>query len=189
MESAMKFLGNTDAMIVDLRDHRGGYSETCDRFASYFFDAKKPVKFSDLFDRSTGKTIEVWSDKNTGGIRYTKPLYVLVNKMTASAGEAPAYVLQAYKRSITIGEPTYGIANMGNFFRVNDHFNSFIPYAQGRNPVTGTNWEKTGVVPEVKVSSATALQKAHTLAIEKLIDTASDEDKKMLSMALDRVKA
>ncbi len=190
IEATMKFLANTDAMIIDLREHRGGYSETADFFTSIFFDPKKPVKFWDVYDRLKDKKFAVWSSKTTMGLRYTKPIYVLISGATGSAGESVAYNLQAYKRSTTIGSKSYGIANMGNFFRINDHFMSLIPYAQGRNPVTGTNWEKVGVVPEVKASITESLIEAQKLALETLISAAQDPaDKAALNGALARLKA
>lgn len=190
IEASMKFLSNTDAMIIDLREHRGGYSETADFFTSIFFDPKKPVKFWDVYDRLRDKSYAVWSSKNTMGLRYTKPVYVLISGATGSAGECVAYNLQAYKRSTTIGSKSYGIANMGNFFRINDHFMSLIPFAQGRNPVTGTNWEKVGVVPEIKASITESLIEAQKLALENLISAAQDPaDKAALNGALARLKA
>ncbi|MEI7575350.1 MAG: S41 family peptidase [Armatimonadota bacterium] len=190
IQASMKFLSNTDAMIIDLREHRGGHSETADFFTSIFFDPKAPVKFWDVYDRLQDKKFAVWSSKNTMGLRYTKPIYVLISGATGSAGESVAYNLQAYKRSTTIGSKSYGIANMGNFFRINDHFMSLIPFAQGRNPVTGTNWEKVGVVPEIKASITESLVEAQKLALENLMSATQDpSDKAALSGALARLKA
>ena len=41
-----------------------------------------------------------------------------------------------------------------------------VPFARAVNPITRTNWEGTGVVPDVKVPAADALATALKLARE-----------------------
>jgi len=43
-----------------------------------------------------------------------------------------------------------------------------VPFARAINPTTHTNWEGTGVEPDVKVSAADAPDTAKKLAAEKL---------------------
>jgi C-terminal processing protease CtpA/Prc len=43
-----------------------------------------------------------------------------------------------------------------------------VPYAKAINPISKTNWEGTGVEPDVKVTAADALATAEKLAAEKL---------------------
>ena len=43
-----------------------------------------------------------------------------------------------------------------------------MPFAPAINPITRTNWEGTGVEPDVKVPAADALTAAQKLAAEKL---------------------
>jgi len=43
-----------------------------------------------------------------------------------------------------------------------------VPFAKSLDPVTKTNWEGTGVEPDVKVSAADALPTAEKLAMEKV---------------------
>jgi hypothetical protein len=43
-----------------------------------------------------------------------------------------------------------------------------VPFARAINPISKTNWEGTGVEPDVKVSAAEALATAQKLATEKL---------------------
>jgi C-terminal processing protease CtpA/Prc len=42
-----------------------------------------------------------------------------------------------------------------------------VPYARAINPISKTNWEGTGVEPDVKVSAAEALEVAKKLATKK----------------------
>ena len=52
--------------------------------------------------------------------------------------------------------------------RINDHFIIGVPFARAINPISKTNWEGTGVEPDVKVPAAEALATAQKLAAEKL---------------------
>jgi hypothetical protein len=42
-----------------------------------------------------------------------------------------------------------------------------VPFARAINPITKTNWEETGVEPDVKVSAEEALEVAKKLAAKK----------------------
>jgi len=42
------------------------------------------------------------------------------------------------------------------------------------NPITKTNWEGTGVEPDVKVSKEKALKTAHLMAVNKIAEKTSD---------------
>jgi C-terminal processing protease CtpA/Prc len=48
------------------------------------------------------------------------------------------------------------------------HFFIRIPFARFVNPITKTDWEGTGVEPDVKVSAAEALAVAEKLATRKI---------------------
>jgi C-terminal processing protease CtpA/Prc len=43
-----------------------------------------------------------------------------------------------------------------------------VPFAKSLDPVTKTNWEGTGVEPDVKVAASDALTRAQALAMEKI---------------------
>ena len=53
---------------------------------------------------------------------------------------------------------------------IDDHFSIGVPYARAINPVSKTNWEGTGVTPDVKAAAAdahsVALQMARRRALE-----------------------
>jgi retinol-binding protein 3 len=44
-----------------------------------------------------------------------------------------------------------------------------VPFARAINPISKTNWEGTGVEPDVKVPAVDALTTAQKLAAEKLV--------------------
>ena len=54
------------------------------------------------------------------------------------------------------------------FQAVDAHFSVAVPFARSINLTTKTNWEGTGVTPDVQVKSTEALQAAHRLAVNKI---------------------
>ncbi len=66
------------------------------------------------------------------------------------------------------GETTGGGANPGGVFAINNDFRMFIATGKAVNPITKTNWEGTGVKPEVETTAEDALEKAKALAAETI---------------------
>ncbi len=58
--------------------------------------------------------------------------------------------------------------------RVTAHVELFLPAGRPINPITGTNWEGTGVVPGIAVPSETALKVAHIAALKQVLETLGD---------------
>lgn len=191
-EAAMKFLADTDAMILDLRRNGGGSPDGVQLLCSYFFD-EKPVHLNSLLfrDKDKVRTEEFWTLKKVAGPRYVgKDLFVLVGPRTGSGAEECAYNLQQLKRGTIFGEKTWGGANPGGTVRLNDHFSAFIPVGRAQNPYTKTNWEGVGVVPDVKIEQAKALKEAHIAAIRALLGkTKEKDDIDRLQQALSSVEA
>jgi len=48
-----------------------------------------------------------------------------------------------------------------------------VPHARSINPVTGTNWEGTGVVPDIAAPAAEALAVAYRMALAHVLTTAT----------------
>ncbi len=76
--------------------------------------------------------------------------------------------LQQLKRATIVGERTRGGAHAREGFRVHPHLEATISVARAVNPVTGTNWEGTGVTPDVEVPADQARDWAHRHATERL---------------------
>lgn len=84
----------------------------------------------------------------------------LIRKNLASGAEEFSYNLQNLKRATLVGETTGGGAHPVRQEAVDDDFRVGIPYARAVNPVSQTNWEGTGVAPDVKVAADKALDTA-----------------------------
>ncbi len=165
--AAMAFVAHTNALIFDLRDNGGGQPAMVSLIASYLF--AQPTHLNDLYNRHENTTTQYWTNAWVPGARMTKqPVYVLTSHRTFSGGEEFTYDLQTQKRAIVVGEVTGGGAHPVSGHLVADYFMVGVPFATAINPITKTNWEGTGVTPDVKVAAVDALATAEKLATEKI---------------------
>jgi hypothetical protein len=165
--AAMNFLAHADALIFDLRDNGGGDPRMVALIATYLFD--HPVHLSDIYNRREDSTTQYWTLPYVPGKRLAStPAFVLTSGRTFSGAEDFAYNLQAIQRVTVIGETTGGGAHPTMFQPVDAHFSVAGPFARSINLTTKTNWEGTGVTPDVQVKSTEALQAAHRLAVNKI---------------------
>lgn len=159
----MYLLASSDALIIDLRKNGGGDPNMVQYLCSYFFDEK--VHLNSLYWRQGDRTDEFWTLDEVGGTKMPDvPLFVLTSPRTFSGAEEFSYNMQTQKRATLVGETTGGGANPGGTLRINAQLGVFIPTGAAINPITKTNWEGVGVVPEVKVPKEEALDKAIELA-------------------------
>ena len=171
----MNFISNCKAVIFDLRKNGGCYPQVVQYIVSHFFNIE-PVHLNDLYYREGNRTESFWTLKDIEGKRMPEvPLYILTGKNTFSGAEEFAYDMKSLKRAVIVGESTGGGANPGQFLAINSDFVTFLPMGRAINPITGTNWEGTGVEPDVEVRSENALNKAHLLAIQTLAEKSADE--------------
>jgi hypothetical protein len=177
--AAMNFLANTDALIVDLRRNGGGDPAMVALISSYLFDGD-PVHLNDLYFRAENSTHQWWTLPYVPGRRYGggKPVYVLTSRSTFSGAEEFTYNLKNLKRSTTIGEATGGGANPGGGRRITEHFGVFVPTGRAISPITKTNWEGTGVKPDIEAPADKALKIAHLAAMKKVLENVTDEGRK-----------
>ena len=176
--SAMGFLANTDAMIIDLRENGGGSPAGVQLVCSYLFD-DKPVHLNSLYFREGNRTEEFWTVKQLDAPRYlNRDVFVLTSKRTGSGAEECSYNLKNLKRATLVGSSTWGGANPGGVVRLSDHFSCFVPVGKAINPITKTNWEGTGVKPDVEVEPTQALERAHEMALKSMIAKEKDPEKK-----------
>jgi hypothetical protein len=170
--AAMDKLADTDGLIVDLRDNRGGGPQTVALLISYFVDQR--TRLNDIWDRDTGISTQQWTEDKLDGKRYggKKPVVILAGPGTMSAGEDFTYTMQALKRATVIGERTWGGAHPSRPYRLGDHFFAVIPSRRSISPITHTNWEGVGVIPDIAATPDNALAVAKELLQRRLHGTA-----------------
>ena len=160
--NTLQLIQNTDAVIIDLRNNNGGNPATVQFLCSWFFSDS--LTLNQIFWRR-GNYTEYFRVIEDMGIpkRPQVPLFILCGGRTFSAAEEFAYNLQAQRRATIIGEQTAGGANPGYSFAINERFNIFIPTGESINPVTKSNWEGSGVRPDIAIQEQNVL----SFAIEK----------------------
>jgi retinol-binding protein 3 len=167
--AAMTFLADTNALIFDLRQCRGGDPDMIALISTYLF-GQEPVHLNSLYWREENVTQQFWTLPYVPGRRFgDKPVYVLTSKDTFSGGEEFAYNLQTRQRATLIGEATGGGAHPGSTYRLHPHLEVFIPSGRAINPITGTNWEGSGVTPDIPVPQEQALKVAYRVALKSII--------------------
>jgi hypothetical protein len=168
--AAMELVAGTYALIIDLRRNGGGAPEGVVFWCSYLLD-EEPTHLNDIFHAGTGETRQFWALPYVPGTRYLdRPVYVLTSSRTFSGGEDFCYTLQALGRAELIGETTGGGAHPTRAFRISSAVHIAVPFARSINPVTGTNWEGTGVVPDIAVPADQARDVAHAKALRHVLD-------------------
>ena len=174
--AAMTLLGDTKALIIDLRKCDGGDPETVMLFASYLYE--KRTHLNDIYWRDENRTEERWTSDTVPGKKYgeARKVYLLTSEDTFSAGEDFAYALKNNGRATLIGETTGGGAHPGSPRRLSAHFMMFVPNGRSISPVTHADWEGTGVTPDIKVSAKNALNVAQIKILKILIAAEPDPD-------------
>lgn len=89
------------------------------------------------------------------------PVYILTSGGIFSAAEEFTYNLKNMKRATVVGETTGGGAHPVDIEILDLGDNHFarlsLPFGRAVNPITGTNWEGTGVTPNIETPAAQAL--------------------------------
>jgi hypothetical protein len=168
LSAALTMASRAQALIVDLRANRGGDPDTVAFVCSYLLDER--THLNTMYWRDGERSEQSWSLPHVPGACFggSKPLYVLSSDSTFSAAEELAYDLQQLGRAVVVGERTRGGAHPCEGWTVHPHLEATVPVGRAINPVSGGNWEGTGVQPDVPCAAADALSQAHELAVARL---------------------
>lgn len=159
--AAMKLVENTNSLIVDLRGNGGGYPGIMEYILNHYFDGPPSHLSTTYFsDKNKIPNTNYSSDLIYGKLRIGTPLYVLIDNGTASASEYFAFTSQAFGKGIIVGEQSAGAAHMNEFFDLPNNFRISISIAAPIITKTNSNWETIGVIPNYKVESNKAKEKA-----------------------------
>lgn len=179
IDAAMTFVSHTDALIIDLRKNGGGSPRAAKTLEAYFFDKPQQITSLMLRDPKTGVVTETqqYTDATVPGPLYlNKPIYLLTSNRTFSCAEQFTYDLHNLKRVTVVGETTGGGANPGDFLSLGNAFGIFMPNGRAYSPITKTNWEGTGIAPDVATSAGDALMRAYVMALTAQQSKAKDPE-------------
>jgi hypothetical protein len=162
--AAMAKLNHSDALIIDLRNNRGGYPNMVMLLSSYLFDHPQY-----MYNPRENANPQSWTQSPVPNSQLAdKPAYLLTSGITISAAEQFTYNMKMLKRATLVGEVTQGSAHAGVFYPLNEHFGMAIPDVRPTNPYGANDWEGIGITPDIKVPAADALKTAIDLAERKL---------------------
>jgi L-ascorbate metabolism protein UlaG (beta-lactamase superfamily) len=182
--AAMTFLANAQAIIIDVRENGGGSG---DYLSSYFLPY--PTQLSGLYTREDRVLTESWTRRDIGiAPRTDVPIFILTGPDTFSAAEYFAYDMQSRKRATLVGEPTKGGAHDVDLCAIDDQFEFYISTGRAVSPVTGGNWEGVGVIPDIRVPAAAALDAA-LIEAKKAAETFGRGEDEGLKRAVEEMQA
>ncbi len=187
--AAMNFLANTDALIIDLRNNGGGSPSLIQLILAYLLE--EPTHINSFHTRQGDSVEQFWTAPYAPGPQMEDvDLYVLTSGYTFSGAEEFTYDVKNLGRGTIVGETTGGGAHPIDY-RVFPTLNCGlrVPYARAVNPISGTNWEGTGITPDIEVAADQALDRAYMEALTGLLDGEEDEARRSaLRWALDGLR-
>lgn len=173
--AALRTLSDASAIIFDVRANGGGDAGMVAFLQGYFMEPGKPLlNFTNRsegtsFARSVAPRIE--GDRLPDDI----PVWVLADGGSGSASEDFAYTIKHDGRGRVIGERTAGAGHMNTIRPVAPGFMLSISWAGPISPVTGSNWEGVGVIPDAEVPAPLALDVALAEVYEQMAAEAAGE--------------
>jgi hypothetical protein len=188
--AAMNLLGNSDALILDLRQNGGGGPSVIQMIFGYLLD--DPTHILGFYTRETDTHQQFWSPPYVPGPNLSDvPVFVLVGPRTFSAAEAFSFSIQTLERGAVVGERTPGGSHPVRPVPISGtDFVVHVPFARTVDPRVESDWEGTGITPDIPASVEEALEVAHLKALATLRDGEADPDRRRaLSMILDRRQA
>lgn len=162
IDKTMQSFQECTAMILDLSlCSRGGDPEVMMYLASYFLGGEESQPLYVSFNRENQKIAEFRTRTDITGKRMPNiPLYILVSSKTFSTGEMFAYGLQKVGRARIVGETSAGAAHGTDTIDIGHGIMMVLPVNRLAHVKTKTNWEGTGVIPDVSVKADDALTTA-----------------------------
>jgi len=164
VDKAFDMLAQSKALILDIREASEGSMEFAHYLMSYFFESN--TLLSNMQFQRQEKIYEVKSVDRLAHDKFKRkfPVYILTSAFVTSAAEYFSYSMQQFNKAVIIGEPTMGIALWSQEFKVNEEIAIKLPVAIPTHPLTQSNWQSIGVIPDYDVDSASAYKLAIQLA-------------------------
>lgn len=170
---------DADAIIFDLRTHRGGGLDQMDVIFPWLFaketrlvtmamrrsvEEERGTPFGDiptlrLMPGTPQDSVrEHWAKPNGDARLHDAKVYLLTSRRTGSAAEHFALAMKHTGRGKLVGSHTAGANHFGGGMELTGELGAFIPVGRTYDPVTGKDWETVGVAPDVDVPPEAALE-------------------------------
>jgi len=163
-ENAFNLLKGTKAVIIDLREASEGSIEFAQYLMSYFIESK--TLLCQMIYQRQEKQHEIWSISDIGDREFKRdyPVFILTSSFVTSAAEFFSYTLKHLNKAVIIGEKTMGVAKWSQEISVNEWLKIKLPVAIPVSPITQSNWEGEGVVPDYETDADSSFALALKLA-------------------------
>lgn len=173
-DEALEGFEDTDALVLDLSNNRGGYDAITRAIASRFSDA--PFTAYSVRTDWDGAPQAVYMVKPyQDGPRYTKPVYVITSDVTVSGGEITTMMLRQLPHIKTAGQTSRGAFSTPLAKPLPNGW-----YLELSNEIfadaNGNVFEGKGIVPDIELPlfGENALIDSHLASLRQLVGCIED---------------
>ena len=189
LKGTLDILAVTDAIIIDLRNSRGGSAAIANFIISHFTGPDTVLSLL-VYDRVRNSTASRYTLRDVPGPRRPDvPLFILTDDVTRSAAEDLTFVLQNFKRATVVGTRTAGAGRNNATVPLGHGIVGSISFTRVMEPGTRREWERTGITPDIPARRDSALAVAHREAMKRLIARAQPAARKQLELTLEGIEA
>jgi hypothetical protein len=191
LDTAMRFLADGDAIIIDVGRNQGGSADAAEYLISHFLPANQMLfTYYGSYQGGPARTIPVSTVPDLPAGRVIgKPLYVLTSSASFSAAEAFAGMVGGHRIGEVIGENTAGGGFANEVVPMNGLFVLSISTGRIVLTSTGRDWEGAGIAPTIPAPYATALDSAHVHALRRLGTRAAESDRPAMEAMAEGIEA
>ena len=140
------------SLVLDLRRNGGGHLNEAISLAGLFVGQGPVVQV-----RDSGLRTQILRNRRQSPA-WEGPLVVLVDRLSASASEILAAVIQDYGRGVVVGQRTFGKGTVQNIYQIprrSDEMPGRLTLTMGKYyRVTGESTQHRGVDPDITLSAA-----------------------------------
>ncbi|GAB3319501.1 hypothetical protein GCM10027299_12050 [Larkinella ripae] len=158
LDDALAALADTKGMVVDVRNNPGGLDRSSQQVAGRFASERKLFMMTRFRNgpRHTDFTAPLeWYVEPTGKSQYTKPVVLLTNRITASAGETFTLAMNQLSTVTQLGDKTYGAFSDNPKRELPNGWIYSVTPGDFR-AADGKNYEGIGIAPKIQVVNTKA---------------------------------
>lgn len=180
-----------DAIIIDLRNCKGGDADMVKVLSGYFFDTSTYLvsTIGRIDENGKRKINERWTTVNELSSMFVNtPLYIMTSSRSFSAAESFSFGLQLNKRATLVGENTGGGGHMNTFFALPGGYGASISVGRTFDGKTGKGFQGIGVQADLQIEADHAFAKTLELIGQKrTAELAYNESKEEVHQTLQRL--
>lgn len=153
MDEVLTALADTKGLVIDVRNCEGGLDRSSQYVAGRFAQQRNlfmTTRFRNGPKHSDFTAPADWFVEPTGKVRYARPVVLLTNRLTQSAGETFTLAMNQSSAVTQMGDTTYGIFSDNPKRELPNGWIYAVPSGDFR-AADGKSYEGIGIVPSVRV--------------------------------------